>query len=153
MPAAGKLPRARSAALLPDREEPYVLRDVYERVVDGCRSDLILRWNDGSLLFRADIDTDSLEAEFHVGAFALSRKYRSLRSTSPWSEYLGKSCGWTWLAVDQQGYWDTALLSFDGVIPSVLLNVMASSIYVFSVLRGEGEPQLRSKVPDPQKCN
>lgn len=136
MTAVPKLPRARSPALLPEREAPYLLRDVYERMTEGCRAELILQWNDGYLLFRADIDTDSLEAEFQEGSLAPGRKYRSLRSASPWSEYLGKECGWTWLAVNQQGYCDSALLSFDGILPCVLLNVMASSINVFSILRG-----------------
>lgn len=136
MTAVPKLPRARSPALLPDRESPYVLRDVYERITEGCRAELILQWDDGYLLFRADIDMDSLEAEYQEGGLASGRKYRSLRSTSPWSEYIGKECGWTWLAINQQGYCDSALLSFDGIVPCVLLNVMASSINVFSVLRG-----------------
>lgn len=140
MTAVPKLPKARSPGLLPDRENPYVLREVYERVTDGCRAELVLQWDGGYLLFRADTDTDSLEVVFHEGDLGSSPKYRSLRSSSPWSEYLDKSCSWTWLAVDQQGYWDSALLSFDGVVPCVLLNVMASSINVYSVVRGEGEP-------------
>jgi hypothetical protein len=142
-----KLPRARSPALLPDREEPYVLRDVHERMIEGCRGELVLQWDNGFLLFRADGDTDSLEAEYHEGAFVVSGKYRSLRSCTPWSEYLGKSCGWTWLAVDQEGYWDGALLSFDGIIPNVLLNVTASSICVFSVVQEEGQTTTAAKRP------
>lgn len=147
MTAVPRLPKARSPALLPDREDPYVLREVYERVTDGCRAELILQWDGGYLLFRADTDTDSLEAEFNAGNLGSSNKHRSLRSSSPWSEYLGKSCSWTWLAVDQQGYWDSALLSFDGVVPCVLLNVMASSINVYSVVRGEGEPAVAVERP------
>lgn len=142
-----KLPRARSPALLPDREEPYVLRDVHERMIEGCRGELVLQWDNGFLLFRADSDTDSLEVEYQEGAFASSGKYRSLRSSSPWSEYIGKSCGWTWLAVDQEGYWDSALLSFDDIIPNVLLNVTASSIGVFSIVQREGDAAMAAKRP------
>jgi hypothetical protein len=136
MTAVPKLARARSPALLPERENPYVLRDVYERMTGDCRAELILQWDGGYLLFRADIDTDSLEVEFQEGGLAPTRKNRSLRSASPWNEYIGKECGWTWLAINQQGYCDSALFSFDGIVPCVLLNVMASSINVFSVLRG-----------------
>jgi hypothetical protein len=142
-----KLPQARSPALLPDREEPYVLRDVYERMIEGCRGELVLQWDNGFLSFRADGDTDSLEAEYHEGILAPSGNYRSLRSYTPWSEYLGKNCGWTWLAVDQEGYWDGALLSFDDIIPNVLLNVSASSIGVFSIVQREGEAATAAKRP------
>jgi hypothetical protein len=144
---APKSPRARSPALLPDREQPYELQDVYERVMEGCRAELVLQWDGGYLLFRADSDSDSLEAAFHEGGLAPSREYRSLRSVPPWSDCIGKSCGWTWLAIDQQGCWDSALLSFDGIIPSVLLNVTASSIHVFSILRGEGQTAAAVKRP------
>lgn len=147
MATGPKLPRTRSPALLPDREEPYVLRDVYERIIEGCRGELVLQWNDGCLFFRADTETDSLEAEFHEGAFTPAGNYRSLRSRSPWKDCLGKSCGWTWLAIDQEGYWDGALLSFDGIVPNVLLNVTASSIGVFSVVQEEGEAAAAAKRP------
>lgn len=133
-----KIPRARSPALLPDREEPYVLQDVFERTVEGCRGELVLQWDSGYLLFHAESDTDSLETDHHEGVFASADEYRSLRSRAPWREHIGKCCGWTWLAVDQEGYWDGALLSFDGINPCVLLNVTASSINVFSVVQEEG---------------
>ncbi len=142
-----KLPRTRNPVLLPDREEPYVLRNVYERMIEGCRGELVLQWDGGCLFFRADTETDSLEAEFHDGAFTPSDKYRSLRSCKPWSGCLGKSCGWTWLAVDQEGYWDGALLSFDGIVPNVLLSVTASSICVFSVVQEEGQTAPAAKRP------
>lgn len=144
-----QLPRARSPALLPDRGGPYVLRDVYERMIEGCRGELVLQWDGGYLVFRADSDTDSLETEFHEGAFASSDEYRSLRSCKPWSRCVGKSCGWTWLAVDQEGYWDSALLSFDGIIPCVLLNVTVSSINVFSIVPEEGKTAKAVKRPRP----
>jgi hypothetical protein len=147
MTTGPKLPRARSPALLPDRKEPYVLRDVHERMIEGCRGELVLQWDSGFLLFRADSDTDSLEAEYHEGTFAPSANYRSLRSCKPWSDYVGKSCGWTWLAVDQEGYWDSALLGFDDIIPNVLLNVTASSIGVFSIVQREGEAAIAAKRP------
>ena len=136
MSAIPKPPGAMSPALLPDREAPYVLRGVYERVVDGCRIELVLQWDGGYLVFRAETDTDSLEADYHEGDLTSSRKYRPLGSVSPWAEYIGKECGWTWIAFNQQGYCDSALISFDGIVPCVLLNVMASSIDVFPVSRG-----------------
>jgi hypothetical protein len=122
-----------SPALLPDKDEPYVLQDVWERMKYGSRAELVLQWDGGYLLFCADIDTDSMEVEFHEGDLAPSRKYRSLRSVSPWAEYIGEKGGWTWLAVNQQGYCDTALISFGNIIPNIMLHVICSAIKVFTI--------------------
>ena len=39
---------------LPAREAPYFLQEVYESVKDECRSEIVLQWSEGYLLFRAD---------------------------------------------------------------------------------------------------
>ena len=119
--------------LLPDRDEPYRLHDVLERVVHGCRDEIVLDFGDCHLRFRVDIDTDTVAGEFHRRAFGAKRGYRSIGSAAPWRRYLNKHCGWTWLGLNQQGYWDTILISFDAVVPNVLLNAMASSLYVCSI--------------------
>jgi hypothetical protein len=199
--------------LLPPRELPYVLQEVCELVRDGCRSEIVLQWSEGHLLFRADENTDSLDFEFHPGEFVPSpdhcsfspskslsgrerevlkelaegpktkqqlgaparllgaatredfgkqgggllerdliratgkRVKRSLQyeitpagrnalAVASWKELLGKECGWTWVAINQQGYCDGVMLSFDGIVPTVLLHVIASSIEVFSIRSG-----------------
>jgi len=48
--------------------------------------------------------------------------------SKPWSSFIGKTFGWGWITINQQGYLDGVLLSFDGIIPQVMLIVMASSI-------------------------
>jgi hypothetical protein len=196
--------------LLPDRESPYLLREVFELVRDDCRSDLVLQWSEGYLSFRADADTDSLCFDFHSGEFELSRHHDSVSSAESlatretdvlralvqgprtkqelgaraklvgaysqpgngkqgggllgrrlihgeqlgceiqytltaagrsalaatlWKTLLGKECSWTWVARNQQGYCDSVMLSFDGVVPTVLLHVIASSIEVLSITR------------------
>jgi hypothetical protein len=203
-----------SPALLPPREAPYLLQDIYELIRDDCRSQLILQLSDGYLLFRADEDSDSLCFEFHPGEFepspdhvcfganekltrgeleilkALDQGRKSKQqlgatakilgaitregfgkqggglakrgliaptgkrmrgsihyqitaagrkalaaAVTPWKKLLGKEIGWTWVAINQQGYCDSIMLSFDGIIPTVLLHVIASSIEVFSIAR------------------
>jgi hypothetical protein len=197
--------------LLPAREAPYLLQDVYEFVKDGCRSEIVLQWSEGYLLFRADEDTDSLEFDFHHGKFEPSGDHDPLGSyeglsdserdvlnelakgpktkqqlgarakllgaftredfgkqgggllrrslvtgkrlgrniqyeittsgrkalaAAPWKRLISKECGWTWMAINQQGYCDSAMLSFDGIVPTVLLHVIASSIELFTITRG-----------------
>jgi hypothetical protein len=119
--------------LLPDRDEPYRLFDVFEKIVYGCRQEIILDLGDSFLRFGVDPDTDSITAQFQGRPFGSKRGYRSMRASAPWSRFLNEECGWTWLAVNQQGYWDSILLSFEAVVPNILLNVMASSIYVFTI--------------------
>jgi Family of unknown function (DUF6334) len=119
--------------LLPDRDEPYRLHDVFEKIVDGCRDEIVLDFGDSFLRFSVNADTDTIVGKFHGGTVVAKRGYRSIRSAAPWRQYLNKECGWTWLAINQQGYWDTILISFDAVVPNILLNVMASSIYVFAI--------------------
>lgn len=48
----------------------------------------------------------------------------------PWSNLLGKQIGWGWVMVNQQGYLDGILLSFGGVVPDLLIAVVASSLQV-----------------------
>ena len=124
--------------MLPPREAPYLLREVYELVEDGCRSEIVIQLSDGYLEFRADEDTDSLSFEWNAGEFYGSPQHASFGNgerdvPSPWKTFVGKECGWTWVASNQQGYCDSVMLSFDEIVPSILLHVIASSIEVYSI--------------------
>ena len=117
--------------LLPPREVPYVLKDVLEKRVYGCRDELVLDLEDCFLRFGVDIDTDTITNRFQEIPFRAKNGFVSIQSAKPWKRYLGKECGWTWLAWNQQGYLDSVLISFDGIEPNVLLQTIASSIEVF----------------------
>lgn len=194
--------------LLPPHDSPYLLQDVYELIRDECRSEIVLQWSEGYLVFRAEENTDSLEFDFHPELFEPSPDHEPLNSCEkltgrersilkalvkgprtkqqlgarakvvgaltrggggmlgrrlitgnrqgrdiqytitatgrkalaaaimPWKKLLGKECGWTWVATNQQGYCDSVMLSFDGIVPTVLIHVIASSIEVFSIAQG-----------------
>ncbi len=119
--------------LLPPRESPYVLDDVLEKTVYGFRAELILNLGDSFLRFGVDIDTDTIISQFQASPFRAKKAYRSIQSDKPWKKYVGKECGWTWLAWNQQGYLDSVLLSFEGIEPNVLLNTIGSSIEIFTI--------------------
>lgn len=127
--------KAGNPTLLPARESPYFLRGVYQRVVDTCRQELILDWGVGYLALYADEDTDSLDAQLHEEKWVPLPAYQGLENQSPWDRLMGKECGWTWVALNQQGFWDSALFSFDGIVPTILLQVIASSIEVFTITK------------------
>ncbi len=126
----------RSAALLPSRDAPFRLQTAYEGWRHGCREALILQWDEGHLWFRANPDDDTLEVKFHEANFAPTAEFQA--SSSPlWANYIGREFGWSWSAINQQGYRDSVLLSFDGIIPNLLLYVIGSSIQVFTIARAE----------------
>lgn len=127
-------PKALSPSLLPERETHYVLQSVYERVeLDHFLSELVLVWNGGYLSFTADADWDTIDAQYLEGEFVPTADYSLAGPGSPLSRYVGKKCGWTWIAINQQGYRDSVLISFEDLIPNVMLHVIGSSIKVFTI--------------------
>jgi len=121
---------AGNSSLLPARDEPYLLREVYELLEDTCRTEVVLQMEDSYLLVRVDEDTDALDYEFSSGEFFPGPNHQP----ASWKNQLGSECDWTWTAVNQQGYMDSILLSFDGVVPTVLLHGIATSIEVLSIV-------------------
>jgi hypothetical protein len=119
--------------LLPPRTTPYVLKDVLEKVEFGCRDELILDWGDCVLRFHVNSVTDTVISQFDSSPLPSRKEYRSIRSAKPWKGFVGKWCGGTWLTVDQEGYWDGAMIGFDGIEPNILLQTIASSLKVFVI--------------------
>jgi len=127
--------------LLPPREKPYLLKDVLERVVHGCRDVLILDLGDCFLRFEIDPDTDTIAGLFQPVPFREREGYTSAAATQPWKQYIGKDCGGTWFGWNQEDYLDIVVVSFDGIEPSVLLHTMGSTIEVFTITRaGDASP-------------
>lgn len=110
-----------------------LLREVYELETDGCLEALALVFTTKVLTFKANEDDDTITIR-SGGAkeFGARRSFRKSRSPV-WKSFIGKSFGWGWITVNQQGYCDGALLSFDGLTPGVLLEVVASSIKMSTV--------------------
>ncbi len=125
---------ARNSLLLPERDRPYIVRGVFAHLVDRCRNEFVLDLGDCHLRVRVNEDDDSLRPEFLDTTFDPRSGYDILNSATPWDGVLGKECGWTWVGINQQGYTDSVILSFAGIVPTVLLHVIASSIHVFSIV-------------------
>jgi hypothetical protein len=126
---------SQNPTLLPSRDAPYVLGGVYEEMADGFRHEIILDFGECYLLVHVDEDTDALGVQFGDSSFKPSPACNKVSSDAPWCRWVGKECEWTWVAVNQQGYYDTVLFSFDGIVPSVLLHAIGSSIWIFSTVR------------------
>jgi hypothetical protein len=50
------------------------------------------------------------------------------RRWKPWRGFIGEPFGWGWITINQQDALDGILISFAGITPQLMLNVMASSI-------------------------
>ena len=70
------------------------------------------------------VDFWSVDAAKHK----LSENY--VGGNFPWETHVGKKFGWGWAVVNQQGYLDGILLSFEGITPQLLILVVASSLKV-----------------------
>ena len=115
------------------QKEDQKLEEVWQRVEDGCRELIALKFSEGVLTFTVDPDADTVDVRcLDADAFDPSGLVPA-PATAPWTALLGRSIGWGWVAINQQGYQDGVLLSFGGLEPSVLLVAAASSLRVYSV--------------------
>jgi hypothetical protein len=87
--------------------------------------EIILAFGVRGLVFGCDADTDALELAF-VELDDVDDA-DDLTGDPAWSKYIGKEFSTGWLTVNQQGFADGALLSFDDVVPEVGLNVVAGA--------------------------
>lgn len=103
------------------------LRKVREVRTEGSLDHIVLDFGGMCLLVSANQDDDSIHVE-RVHSAGKGAQGLDVSSHDPWVSFIGKPFGWGWATVNQQGYCDGVLLSFGGIFPGVLLNVVASSL-------------------------
>jgi hypothetical protein len=108
---------------------PERLGAVYEKVTQNCRVTLALRLTTKMLCFTADANHDTIRGRLE-NARCLDTTWRRLDAKKPWSALIGAAFGWGWITINQQGYCDGVLLSFNGHLPTLLLSVVGSSITI-----------------------
>jgi hypothetical protein len=104
------------------------LQAVWQRFTQGCLEQLILSFGSISLVVTVDKDDDSIELRSERGTDTTN--LIEMTQSEPWKIFVGKSFGWGWVTINQQGYCDGLLLSFEGAVPQLVLNVAASSIKI-----------------------
>jgi hypothetical protein len=135
----------------PDR--PELLRGV--RHVNGgdSASEILALLFDEKVLFlvaEAPDDTISVHADADALAQRAQREGIPVQGEEPWRSLLGKELGWGWAVVNQQGYCDGVLLSFDGILPNVLVQVVASSLKASAIappVEGSGRDDVTRNGP------
>jgi hypothetical protein len=106
------------------------LRAVWQAEADGCLNRIVFDFDSLSLTVSAVSDDDSVEFEVIDAAGADRTGGADASHLKHWRDLIGAPFGWGWVTVNQQGYCDGLLLSFDGIVPRVVLNVVASSIKI-----------------------
>ena len=120
------------------RVEDQALKSVRLIHEDGALSGIAFDFDQFSVTIEANANDDTVEISSR-GVFALDKAIGTdATNVQPWAAVIGEPFGWGWVTVNQQGYCDGVLLSFRGITPQFLLNVVASSIDVSTI-----EPQVR----------
>jgi Family of unknown function (DUF6334) len=109
------------------RIDGEILRTVRRVRDEGCLVRVILDFGHIYLTIEARPEDDTIDLWTDEGA-TVARTGVDASKSEPWSSFVGKPFGWGWVTINQQGYCDGVLLSFDGITPRMMLNVVASSI-------------------------
>ena len=106
-----------------------VLRKVWYVWTDQCLDKIIFEFEEVSLLVEAEVEYDTIAIRC-IGNDKLSDYSTAAGSTDLWNQFIGKTFAWGWITINQQNYLDGILLSFDTIMPNILVNVAASSLVV-----------------------
>lgn len=110
------------------------LKAVRQEAEEGSLVGLVLDFGSKVLVVKADADDDTVEFWVTSSSVTEPKKGTEASSENPWREFIGREFGWGWVSVNQQGYLDGIVLSFGGVIPQLLITVVASSLKVLDVV-------------------
>lgn len=115
--------------LLPfHRLNGHPLRSVWRVYSEGSMDKIVLAFDHEFLVIEADARDDTVNFSVSCDAGAHTNGWTDASSSEPWARFIGEEFGWGWIIINQQDALDGILLSFNGITPQVILNVMASSI-------------------------
>lgn len=112
----------------------HALKSIRQVSIEGSLEKLIFDFGSVFLTVKANEDDDTVGLSV-LPPDQLTIEGHDVADVQPWRDFIGRSFGWGWLIMNQQGYIDGVLLGFDGIDPQLLLNVVASSIKVSRIVR------------------
>lgn len=86
-----------------------------------------------ALVAKANGEDDTVEFWSIESSLPERLQENDASDVSPWKTFIGQEFGWGWVTVNQQGYLDGIVLSFGGIMPQVLITVVASSLKVSQI--------------------
>jgi len=101
-----------------------LLKTVRQMITEESITAISLDFGSKALMIEAEEDDDTVTISIRDGL----PQGDEINNQQPWIDLIGKPMGWGWVMVNQQGYLDGVLLSFGGVIPQLLITVVASSL-------------------------
>jgi hypothetical protein len=104
------------------------LRGVWHVTELACLDRVILNFGLVSLIVAAAANDDSIDFVISKTADLTAMPRQDVSESVFWKESVGQPFGWGWVTVNQQGYCDGLLISFGGMEPQIIANVIASSI-------------------------
>ncbi|MGA2858719.1 MAG: DUF6334 family protein [Candidatus Sulfotelmatobacter sp.] len=107
------------------------LKAVRETRVDEMVVSIVLDFDSKLLILAADENNDTIELVVRDSSDSEQPPPGGEKGhSSPWQGFIQKKFGWGWVTINQQGYLDGVLLSFDGINPQLIVTVVASSLKV-----------------------
>ena len=110
----------------------------------GSLTHVILEFETVSLVIEAIDTDDTITVKILNDQEREELAIKDVSGEDPWPKYLGRYFGWGWVNISQEHDPDGILLSFDGIIPSIMFNVMASSLYLSEIHEVPGQRRDRS---------
>ena len=108
--------------------DEQVLRAVWRVYFEQSLDKIILKFDHDSLSIEAVSDDDTITLQIISNTNLNLEDAIDGSLSEPWNTFIGQSFGWGWITINQQEAVDGVLLSFRGIVPQIILNVMASSI-------------------------
>lgn len=106
----------------------HPLREVWRVYTEESLDKIVLGFDQDSLVIEAEPYDDTIVFHLISNNDRHTVGWIDASHSEPWSGFIGEPFGWGWITINQQDALDGILLSFGGITPQVMLNVMASSI-------------------------
>jgi hypothetical protein len=103
---------------------------VQETGAEDCLVEVTLDFGATALVLAANEQDDSIDLRSANATATVPNAPDEATATGPWGNYTGKQFGWGWITINQQGYLDGVILSFEGITPQLLVTVAASSLQI-----------------------
>jgi hypothetical protein len=107
--------------------------NVFEFIEDECLCAIKVCLSDKILIFSANPDDDTLKVDYSNEMSFETDGWRCISTDIPWINILGHHIDMLWITINNQGYCDGAIIGIDGLLPSIIMNVIASNICVFNI--------------------
>ena len=104
------------------------LRVVWRVYTEECLDKVILGFDQDSLVIEAEPYDDTIMFRVVINKVLNTNGWLDATHSEFWRDFIGKPFGWGWITINQQDAIDGVLLSFGGITPQLMLNVIASSI-------------------------